>query len=139
MRATRGRALFLATVLALGVGQAAGATPAEILAGLERSARASDPAFAGFSAERGAVFFKSTHGQEWSCSSCHTDHPAASGRHAKTAKPIAPLAPAANPQRFTDAARVDKWFKRNCNDVLGRACTVREQGDVLAFLMTVRP
>ena len=29
-----------------------------------------------------------------------------------------PLAPAANPKAFTDTARVDKWFRRNCNDVL---------------------
>ncbi|HSQ03275.1 MAG TPA: DUF1924 domain-containing protein, partial [Burkholderiales bacterium] len=75
MRAIKGSVLCVATVLALSVGQAAsGATPGEILTGLERSARAADPAFAGFSVDRGAVFFKSTHGQEWSCSSCHTDH-----------------------------------------------------------------
>ena len=47
------------------------------------------------------------------------------------------MAPAVNPARFTRAAKVDKWFKRNCNDVLGRACTAQERGDVLAYLMTV--
>ena len=31
------------------------------------------------------------------------------------------LAPAFEPRRFTDAAKVEKWFGRNCNDVLGRA------------------
>jgi uncharacterized protein DUF1924 len=140
MQVIRSGALCAAAVLALNLGHAAiAATPGELLAALERSARASDPAFAGFSAERGAAFFKSTHGHEWSCASCHTDHPAAQGRHAKTAKPIEPLAPAANPQRFSDAAKVDKWFKRNCNDVLGRVCTPREQGDVLTYLTTVRP
>lgn len=140
MDATKGAALCAAAILAFTVSQAAlAATPAELLAAMERSARARDAAFAGFSAQRGAVFFKSTHGQEWSCASCHTDNPAAQGRHAKTGKPIAPLAPAANALRFTDAAKVEKWFTRNCNDVLGRACTAREQGDVLAYLTTVRP
>jgi len=33
---------------------------------------------------------------------------------------------------------VEKWFRRNCNDVLNRACTASEQGDVLAYLMTVK-
>jgi len=35
--------------------------------------------------------------------------------------------------------KVDKWFKRNCNDVAKRACTAREKGDVLAYLMSVKP
>jgi len=94
---------------------------------------------AGFSVERGRAFFQSTHGNEWSCASCHTQDPAASGRHAKTSKAIAPLAPAANPERFTSTAEAEKWFKRNCNDVLGRACTAQEKGDVLAYLMQVTP
>ncbi len=140
MSATKGAALCSAAALAFALSQMAGAaTPTQLLAAMERSARTHDAAFAGFSAQRGAVFFKSTHGQEWSCASCHTDNPAAQGRHAKTGKAIAPLAPAANAQRFTDAAKVEKWFTRNCNDVLGRACTASEQGDVLAYLVTVKP
>ena len=59
------------------------------------------------------------------------------GKHVKTGKEIAPLAPAANPQRFADAAKAEKWFNRNCNDVLGRACTASEKGDVLAYLMSL--
>jgi hypothetical protein len=51
---------------------------------------------------------------------------------------IAPLAPAANPQRFTSLEKADKWFKRNCNDVLGRPCTSEEKGDVLAYLMSLK-
>ena len=47
------------------------------------------------------------------------------------------MAPAANPQRFTDAAKVEKWFRRNCKDVLGRACSAQEKGDVLAYLMSL--
>jgi hypothetical protein len=89
-------------------------------------------------AARGEAFFKSTHGGDWSCASCHTANPLAPGKHAKTGKVIAPLAPAANPQRFADAAKVEKWFKRNCNDVLGRVCTAQEKGDVTAYLKSLR-
>ncbi len=84
--------------------------------------------------QRGARFF-SAKGAEWSCASCHTEKPTTAGRHAKTDKPIQPLAPAANGERFTDAAKVDKWFRRNCNDVLGRVCSAQEKADVLAWLM----
>jgi hypothetical protein len=31
-----------------------------------------------------------------------------------------PLAPAFNPARFTNATKVEKWFGRNCKDVVGR-------------------
>ena len=93
---------------------------------------------AGFSAQRGELFFKATHGNDWSCASCHTANPLGPGKHAKTGKPIEPLAPAANPKRFTDAAAVEKWFRRNCNDVLGRACTAQEKGDVTAYLGSLR-
>jgi len=47
---------------------------------------------------------------------------------------ISPLAPAANPQRFTDSRKVEKWFRRNCGDVLDRECTAQEKADVLAWL-----
>lgn len=119
--------------LALGLfaASASAATPAEILKGFEASGGA------GFSAPRGERLFKQAHGGEWSCASCHTENPLARGRHAKTGKDIAPLAPAANPERFTDAARVEKWFRRNCNDVLGRACSAQEKADVLAYLMSL--
>jgi hypothetical protein len=93
--------------------------------------------FQDFSATRGGDFFKSKHGNELSCTSCHTTNPAAQGKHAKTDKPIKPIAPAANEERFTDMKKVQKWFKRNCNDVLDRLCTPQEQGDVLAYLLTV--
>jgi hypothetical protein len=96
------------------------------------------PGFKGFSAARGETFFKTRQGGEWSCASCHTDNPAAQGKHAKTGKVIKPLAPAANAERFTDMAKVEKWFKRNCNDVLERVCTPQEKGDVLAYLLTIQ-
>jgi len=86
-------------------------------------------------AERGRIFFTSRHGGEWSCASCHRDAPLTPGRHASTGKAIDPIAPAANPAAFTDTARVDKWFRRNCKDVLGRECSAREKADVLAYLL----
>ncbi len=89
--------------------------------------------------ERGQVFFNTTHGKEWSCSACHTKQPTGEGLHASTRKVISPLAPAANEKRFTDSAKTEKWFRRNCNDVLGRECSNAEKADVLSWLMTLKP
>lgn len=97
--------------------------------------RFSDASRSPADAERGRVFFNSRHGGDWSCASCHDNPPTAPARHASTGKTIAPLAPAFNPERFTDTAKVDKWFRRNCNDVLKRECTAAEKADVLAWLL----
>jgi hypothetical protein len=128
---------LVAIVAFLVTASAAAETPADFQRSFETSARQEAAGFAGFSAQRGAAFFKTNHGREWSCASCHTQNPATPGRHAKTDKPITPLAPAANAERFTRADKVEKWFRRNCNDVLGRACTASEKGDVLAYLMSL--
>lgn len=109
-------------------------TPSEILASIQQEAAGVQ----GFSAARGESFFKAKHGNDWSCASCHTDNPAAPGKHAKTGKIIDPLAPSANAERFTNPKKVAKWFKRNCNDVLDRVCTPQEKGDVLAYLLAVK-
>src|SRR5689334_18223260 len=127
-----------AGAMVLAAVSAQAATAVEEQKRFESEARAAGPGFSGFSAQRGEAFFKATHGAQWSCASCHTANPLGAGKHAKTGKAIAPLAPAANPQRFTDAATVDKWFRRNCNDVLGRPCTAQEKGDVLQYLMPVK-
>jgi cytochrome c553 len=89
-------------------------------------------------ADRGMRLFTSTHGQEWSCASCHGKPPTQDGQHANTGKTIAPLAPAYNSKRFTVLAKSDKWFRRNCNDVLGRECTATEKADVLAYLINIK-
>ncbi len=107
-------------------------TPAELLSGY--TAQAGQPA----NATRGETFFKASYGQEWQCTSCHGKSPMMGGRHASTDKAIEPLAPAANVKRFTDSAKVEKWFRRNCKDVLARECTATEKADVLAWLMTLR-
>ena len=114
------------------------ATPQGFLEGYAQEARAQSPGFKGFSAKSGESFYKQTHGGEWSCSSCHTDNPMQSGKHAVTSKVIQPLSPNANPARFSDVDKVNKWFKRNCNDVLKRECTPEEKGNVLTYLLSVK-
>lgn len=88
--------------------------------------------------ERGREFFTSRHGAEWACASCHSTPPTGPGKHASTGKALEPLAPAFNPQTFTDTARVDKWFRRNCKDVVGRECSAVEKADVLAYLLSLK-
>lgn len=130
-------ALALVAAAGLAAQPALAETHGEVLQTLQKEA-ATAPAFQGFSSARGESFFKSRHGNEWSCSSCHTENPAASGKHAKTGKVIEPIAPSANAKRFTNPKKVEKWFKRNCNDVLDRVCTAQEKGDVLAYLLTLK-
>ena len=119
-------------LMALAAGTAGAADP---LPALEQSARAAGK-FSGFSAERGAAFFR-TKGSDWSCTTCHMPDPRQPGRHTVTGKAIEPMAPAVNPRRFTDVAKVEKWFKRNCKDVLDRECTAREKGDVITYLRSL--
>ena len=123
----------------LSAGAALAQSPAEALRGLESAARAADPAFSGFSAELGAAFFHAPHGRDRSCSSCHTDDPRAAGRHVVTGKGLAPLAPARNAERFSNPAKTEEWFRRNCGDVLGRECTTVEKGNVITYLVSLRP
>lgn len=94
---------------------------------------------AGFvaSASRGEQFFKTIGTKDWSCSTCHTENPGAIGKHVTTGKFIDPLAPTANGERFTQVKKVNKWFKRNCNDVLGRHCSSEEKADFLAYLLSI--
>lgn len=88
-------------------------------------------------AQQGEQLFNQKHGDIWSCASCHNSPPIAAGKHASTSKPIRPLAPAFNEQAFTDSAKIDKWFKRNCRDVMKRECTPAEKADVLAYLLSL--
>jgi cytochrome c553 len=109
------------------------ATPAGQLADFTQQAGA--PA----QATRGQAFFTTRHGKEWSCSTCHGATPTQAGKHAATGKAIGALAPAANAERFTDPAKTEKWFRRNCNDVVGRECSAGEKADLLAWLITLKP
>ena len=124
---------LILTIAALLCATAAQAeTPRDFLTRFEKEAGSAA------SAERGGRFFTAKQGGEWSCASCHTERPTQAGRHAKTDKPITPLAPAANAERFTDAAKVDKWFRRNCNDTVNRLCSAQEKADVMAWLLALK-
>jgi len=129
IRSLAGAALCAGALLA----SARAAMPAELLASYGTQAGSAG------AAARGQQFFTAKHGRDWSCASCHGAAPTQTGRHASTGKAIEPLAPAFNAQRFTDTAKVEKWFRRNCNDVAGRECTAGEKADVLAFLLTLKP
>ena len=110
----------------------------QLQAGYAQQAVKDDRSFKTFSGARGQRFFLSKHGSDWSCASCHTSDPTRSGKHDVTGRAILPMAPAANPKRFTDAAKTEKWFRRNCRDVVGRECSALEKGDVLAWLGGLR-
>lgn len=113
--------------------QAQTSTPAQLLSQYGQQAGTRPDA------SKGQQFFTGKHGREWACASCHGAKPTGEGQHAATGRAIRPLAPGFNPERFTDAAKTEKWFRRNCNDVVGRECTVAEKADVLAWLLTLKP
>jgi mono/diheme cytochrome c family protein len=127
--------ILAAALLAAPILQAA--TPEDLLQVYSRQARADVTTWSVPSVAAGRELFVRRR-VDWSCSSCHTSNPGATGRHVVTGKIIAPLAPAVNAERFRDPARAEKWFKRNCNDTLGRPCTAAEKADMLAYLMTIR-
>lgn len=68
-----------------------------------------------------------------SCTTCHGADPQAPGRN-QTGKFIEPMAVSVSPLRYTNPAKVEKWFKRNCTEVLGRECTPQEKSDWLAYM-----
>jgi hypothetical protein len=126
-------ALIALTLLAGGSASAADTSAAQ------QFERWSSQAGAPGRSERGRVFFTTRHGGEWACASCHGDPPVAVGKHASTGKAIDAMAPAVNADRFTSTAKVDKWFRRNCKDVLSRECSAAEKADVLAYLISLKP
>jgi len=125
--------LALATLAGANAAQAADTSPADQLVRFNaQAARPGQP-------DAGRAFFQARHGGEWSCASCHGMPPSGQGKHAGTGKTIAPLAPAFNPNAFTDTAKVDKWLRRNCNDVASRECSAQEKADLLVYLVGVKP
>lgn len=130
-------ALAVSTVFG-GIGPVFADTPAGLLQSYQQQAKADNSAFTGFNAARGQQFFNNKHGNDWSCSSCHTANPKQAGKHEVTGRTIQPMAPSANPQRFIDLAKAEKWFRRNCKDVLSRECTAQEKGDVLSYLLSIK-
>ena len=122
---------FRAFALLCGLAASAGALAAPSTALLERyaaEARAADPAFAGFSAARGEALHRTRHGLG--------KPDARAAGQTRTGKAIEPMAVSVSATRYGDPAKVEKWFKRNCNEVLGRECSAREKGDWLAWMST---
>lgn len=118
---------------------AAGTVAADLLREYRDRALRERPGFRAFSAEEGRRLYFSEHAQDGrtvSCSSCHTADPRGRGL-TPAGKVVEPLAPSANPDRLTDRGEVEKWFKRNCKQVLGRECTAEEKGHFVTWLLGV--
>lgn len=107
--------------------------------GLSAEAKAANPSFTGFDAKRGEALFLSKHtgkkGSEMSCTTCHSTNLKNGGQNVNTNKPITALAPSINPTRLTDVAEVEKWLRRNFNDVFAREGSALEKGDVLTYII----
>jgi hypothetical protein len=103
------------------------------------AAKAANPAFSGFSTARGQILhtrsFAGGKPDTPACTACHGNEVRGAGRN-PAGKTIDAMALSATPARYTDPAKVEKWFKRNCNEVLGRECTPLEKGDWLSFMIS---
>jgi len=130
--------IALTGLMLLSANVAAADTPASFMA---RYAQQAGVAVSTLSPARGEALYRTEHpgknGTAQSCASCHTANPKQAGQ-TRVGKRIEPLAPAANPERFTDAAQVEKWFRRNCMDVLQRECSAQEKGDFIAWLSQIK-
>lgn len=111
----------------------------DYLSSLKQEVLKENPKFKGFDAKRGEEIFTSKHigkkGKEISCTTCHTINLNNSGENTFTGKTIEPLSPKANPKRFTDVKEIEKWMKRNFNDVYNREGTALEKGDVTTYII----
>jgi mono/diheme cytochrome c family protein len=127
----------IAGCIALGSASAHAMTAQDQQAGWVAAARTTGAAFAP-TAARGKALFEQlfTQSKEMpSCASCHTKDPRVAGKHVVTGKAITALSPVTNAERFTDAVKSEKWFKRNCNDVIGRECSAAEKADFVEYLL----
>jgi cytochrome b len=137
-----GAAATVGLALLLGVptrAHAASPVPPELLREYQAAARRVEPTFPGFQAAEGRRLYERGHLQDGvtvSCASCHTADPRQRGL-TPAGQRVEPLAPSANPDRFTDRREVEKWFKRNCKQVMGRECTAAEKGHVLTYLLSL--
>lgn len=115
----------------------------QLIEAYQQEAKKKDKSFMGFSAIRGHELYhkKETRGgKEKSCATCHTDDPMKQGKHPETGKALAGMAPAYYPKRFSNPhEKINVAFKRNCQNVFGRDCTVIEKGDILTYLLSVQP
>ncbi len=104
---------------------------------LKEQAKKENSEFMEFDAKRGEQLFfakSSASGKEMSCTSCHKQDITQDGFSEKKNKKIKPLAPSVNQNRLTDVDEVQKWLKRNFNDVYAREGSAQEKGDVIMFI-----
>ncbi len=87
-----------------------------------------------FKSARGEKLWQSQPNQNRQCNNCHGKDLRQPGQHQRTHKTIEPMAPSVTADRFSDFAKVEKWFKRNCQWTWGRACTPQEKGDLIEYL-----
>jgi len=113
------------------------ASAGEVLARYSAEAARTSPGFTP-SAARGQALFQ----HNWTasaslprCTTCHGDDSRRPGRHAITGKTIQAMQPAVEPARLSDLAKTEKWFRRNCREVVGRECSAGEKADVVTYLM----
>ena len=111
----------------------------DFLNSLKQEAIKENPNFTKFDYKRGEDIFLSKHigkkGEIISCASCHGTDLNKSNQNYFTGKTIDALSPKANPKRFTDKADIEKWLKRNFNDVYNREGTAIEKGDVVTYII----
>ena len=111
----------------------------EYLNSLKQEALKENPNFKAFDAKRGEEIFTSKHigkkGKEIACTFCHGIDLNKSSENFFTGKVIEPLSPKANSKRFTDVNEIEKWMKRNFNDVYNREGTALEKGDVTTYII----
>lgn len=127
--------ICIASLSLLVAGMAHAEPLAVLMDGYASEASRSAPGFVP-SEERGRNFFA----RKWgvsdkmpNCQTCHGSNLTQDGKHAITGKRIAPLSPQANGERLTSPAKVEKWFRRNCSEVVGRECTAAEKADLIKF------
>ena len=139
MKLTRHHGVWLIAAACALAPAASAESPTPLLDFYASQAKASDSAFGGFSAERGEHLFRTNFSSGKpdtpSCTTCHTTDPRKTGQ-TRAGKDIEPMAASANSKRYTDQAKAEKWFGRNCNNVLGRECTATEKGDFITFMLT---
>ena len=127
-----GAGLMLAASMSMSMSMSAGAGVIDDLHNRYRSAGA-----AAFSEARGQALWQTQGTEGRTCATCHGEDLRQAGKHATTQKPIEPMASSANATRYADAAKVEKWFLRNCKWTWGRECSAQEKGDLLQYLRSL--
>ena len=130
--------LWMILTLAL-LSKAVMASPA-IISDYSSQAKQANSGFTGFSAERGkTLYYRETiqNGKPMRCATCHSADPRQPGK-TPAFRTLEAMAPVITPSRFTDAKKVEKWFRRNCDDVFKRECTAQEKGDFVTFLSSLK-